>query len=397
MHRPIQHGPIPGIAPPTWTPADGRPHRPLPGSALLLGVVLLSIAGCGGHEPAGSPAETITIEAELVQAERSEVPRTAELFGAVEAERTASVSTRIMARVTAVRVQAGDAVRKGQALLDIDPQAAQGQLSQAAGALAQARAGLALSERNYERFKALAATDAASDLELDMARMQYEQARGAVEQAEGGVAAASSIAGDSLVVAPFGGRVARRMVEVGDLAAPGRPLLTIESDGSRRLRLSIPEGVMAQADLEIGDSLPVSVDSHPHLGTVEAVIVEISSGADPATHSFEVKAALPLDGIPSGAFGRARVETGRRTVVAIPPAAVLRRGGLSLVIARDADGRAASRVVTLGATLADGRLEVLSGLAGDETVAVGLSAAPPAGALLEGIDAAFEAPAEPPS
>ncbi len=322
------------------------------------------------------------------------MPRTAELFGAVEAERTASVSTRIMAMVTAVRVQAGDTVRKGQALLEIDPQAAQGQLSQAAGALAQARAGLALSERNYERFKALEASDAASDLELDMARMQYDQARGAVEQAEGGVAAASSVAGDSLVVAPFGGRVARRMVEVGDLAAPGRPLLTIESDGSRRLRLSVPEGVMARADLAIGDTLPVRIDSHPDLGSVEAVIVEISSGADPSTHSFEVKATLPLDGIPSGAFGRAWVETGRRTVVAIPPAAVVHRGGLSLVIARDADGRAASRVVTLGATLPDGRLEVLSGLAGGEILAVGLSAPPPAGALLESIDAGFEAAEE---
>ena len=66
-----------------------------------------------------------------------------------------------------------------------------------------------------------------------MARMQYEQAKAAVEQAKGAVSSASSVAGDSRVVAPFSGRVGRKMVEVGDLAAPGRPLLVIERTGSR--------------------------------------------------------------------------------------------------------------------------------------------------------------------
>lgn len=352
-------------------------------SLALLGAVSLLAAACGGYKPAEPAATTVTIQAKLAQAERTEVPRLVELFGTIEAEKTAAVSTRVMAMVAAVRAKTGDYVRKGQLLLEIDPQAAQGQLSQAKGALAQARAGLALAERNYQRFEALEAVDAASELELDMARMQYEQARGATEQAEGAVAAASSVAADSRVVAPFTGRVMRMMVEVGDLAAPGRPLLMLESQGGRRLALTVPESVMALAGLAIGDSLTIRVDSRSELGMLEATVVEMTPGADPASHSFQIKVALPLKGIPSGASGRAWVEIDRRTAVAIPEVAVLRQGGLSLVVVRTAEGRASSRVVTLGESLTGSRVEVLSGLSGGETVVLGLAVVPPAGTIVE--------------
>ena len=354
----------------------------------LFGAALLLNAACGGHEPAVSETSAVTVEAELARVERTEAPTLIELFGTVESEKTAAISARVMAMVTAMRVRTGDAVRKGQLLLEIDPQAARGQLSQAQGALAQARAALTLAERNLERFEGLAAADAAAELELDMARMQYEQARGAVEQAEGAVAAASSVAADSRVVAPFPGRVVRTMVEVGDLAAPGRPLLVLESEGSRRLALTVPESVMARAGLAIGDSLETRIDARADLGPIPATVVEMAPGADPASHSFAVKLDLPAAGVPSGASGRARIEIDRRPVVAVPASAVLRRGGLSLVVVRDAEGRAASRIVTVGDSLADGRIEVLSGLAGGETVALGLSSVPPAGARLESLEEA---------
>lgn len=349
------------------------------------GLVALLAAACGSHETVAPDRTSETIRAGISQAQRVEVPRLIELFGTVEAEKTAAVSARVMAMVTSVHVQSGDVIRKGQALLDIDPQAARGQLAQASGALAQARAALALAERNFERFTALTARNAASELELDMARMQYDQALGAVEQAEGAVAAAASVASDSRVVAPFGGRVTRTLVEVGDLAAPGRPLLLIESDGVRQISLSVPESVMSSAGLALGGVVPIRIDSRPELGTIEARIVEMSPGADPMSHSFLIKAALPEDlaGISSGASGRASVEVDRQATVTVPEAAVLRQGGLDLVVVRDTEGLARSRVVTLGRTMEGGRVEVLSGLDGGESLAVGLSAVPPTGAVLE--------------
>jgi RND family efflux transporter MFP subunit len=343
----------------------------------------LLVPGCARHEQKVGAAAPAVVRARLVTVERVEEPKLVELFGTVEAERNAAVSTRVMAMVTAVKVRTGERVRRGQLLLEIDPQVAQGQLSQARGALSQAQAALALAERNFERYRALAESEAASELELDMARMRLEQARGAVEQAEGAVAAASSVAADSRVVAPFAGRVNRRMVDVGDLAAPGRPLLMLESDGPRRLRLSVPESLAIETGLAEGDRLAVAVDTRPDLGRMTGTVAERSSGADPASHSFEFEVTLPADDLLSGASGRAWLETTSEPRVVVPADALMRRGGVSLVAVRTAEGTASTRVVTVGEVTGDGRVEILSGLRGGETVLAGLASPPPAGAQVE--------------
>jgi membrane fusion protein, multidrug efflux system len=351
-------------------------------AGLALAAAAAVLAACGGGHETAPPAPPPAVTAELATAERIEVPRRVELYGSVEAARTASVSTRVMAVVTAVRAQVGDEVRAGQLLAEIDPQATAGQLAQAKGGLGQAQAALALAARNFQRYQALAAHDAASELEVDLARSQFDGAKAAVEQAQGAVSAASSVAADARVTAPFAGRLARRMVEVGDLASPGRPLFEIESAGERRFAVAVPESVVAAAGLAPGVAVPVRLDARPDLGDIAGTVVEMTPGADPASHSYRVKIALGTVAVPSGAAGRAALTlTGdRRQAVVVPPSAVLTRGGLELVVLRDADGHAATRAVTLGETLADGRVEVLSGLDGGETVLLGLAAPPPAGA-----------------
>ncbi|HEX9799818.1 MAG TPA: efflux RND transporter periplasmic adaptor subunit [Thermoanaerobaculia bacterium] len=340
----------------------------------------VTLAACGrSHAPAPAPTPD-AVRARLATAERLTLPNEVALAGSVEAERSAAVASRVMALVTEVHARLGERVAAGELLVTIDPTAAEGQLGQARGALAQAEAALALAEKNHQRFQALAVKQAASELEVDLARAQHHQAQGAVEQARGAVAAARSVAHESRVVAPFAGRVAARMVEAGDLAAPGRPLMAIESEGGRRLAVDVPERLASA--LAVGATLPVALDGRPDLGRFAAEIVETAPGPDPTTHTVRVKLALVGVDVAAGAAGRAWATSGERAAVAVPAAAIVRSGGLALVVVRDAEGRAASRVVTLGRTLDDGRVEVLSGLAGDETVALGLAAAPPAGAPL---------------
>lgn len=355
-------------------------------SPALLLVPALLLAACGAEESSeGEVAAAGTVDAPLARAERVEVPRTIDLYGTVEADRTVDVSARVMAQITAVHVAAGDTVRRGQTLLEIDPQAALGQVGQARGGLAQAQAALALAQRNYQRYRALAESGAASDLELDMARMEYDRARGAVEQAEGAVAAASSVASDSRVTAPFDGRVVRRMVEVGDLAAPGRPLMMLESGGDRRAALQVPESAVAAAGLAVGSPVELRIDSRPGLGTFTGLVIEMSPGADPMAHVYDVAVALPAaSAVATGSAVRAAVPVGTRQTVAVPAEAVIERGGLDLVVVLRDDGGTASRAVSVGAPLPDGRLEVLSGLTGGETLVVGLAAVPPAGTEVRG-------------
>jgi RND family efflux transporter MFP subunit len=341
---------------------------------------LLILAACAGREEAAAPAAPSAVSARLASAEKVLSPVTLELPGTVEADRTAAVSSRVMATVPAVHVQAGDRVRRGQVLVEIDAQTASGQVAQARGGLSQAEAGLALAQRNYERYKALAATQAASQAELDFARMQYDQAKGAVEQARGAVSAASSVASESRVTAPFDGRVTARMVEVGDLAAPGRPLVQIESSAAHRLSVAVPESLLARAGLALGSPATVSIDARPDLGRLTGTVAERAPAADPMAHAFTVEISLGAVEVPSGSSGRAYVAAGERSAVTVPAEAVLRQGGATLVVVRDSEGNAASRIVTLGTDLGGGRVEVLSGLAGGETVLVGLAAVPPLGA-----------------
>jgi RND family efflux transporter MFP subunit len=341
---------------------------------------IVSLAACGGSHKTPPKAEALApISASLATAQLRETPKRMELYGTVEAGKSAVVSSRVMASVIAVRVKAGDTVALGQLLVEIDPQTAKGQESQARGALAQAKAGLSLAEKNYERFKALAKTGAASDLELDMARMQYEQAVGAVEQGDGAVSAASSVSKESRVVAPFAGRVSATMVEPGDLAAPGRPLVMVESTAGRRLVLSVPESLVVASGITIGKPVDMSIDSKAAMGSIKGTVIEMSPGADPASHTFTVKVEFPGANVPTGVSGRAFLETGTRKAILVPANAVLNQGGLSLVVIKDEAGKARSRAVTTGQASGDGSIEILSGLQGNETVLTMLAAIPPDG------------------
>jgi RND family efflux transporter MFP subunit len=347
-------------------------------------VAALAALSCGTHTPAtGGTQAPAPVGARVARVERVQLPHRLELFGTVEAARTVAVSTRVMATVTAVRVRVGDAVQAGQILVEIDPQTAQGQEAQARGALAQAQAAYALAERNFERFKGLHASGAASELELDMARMQFEQARGAVEQGRGALDAASSVARESRVVAPFAGRIAAKLVDVGDLAAPGRPLVMLESATGSRLAFAVPESVVAAARLGRGSAVAARIDALPGAGEIDGVVVEMTSGANPASHSFVAKVELPGVEVASGLSGRAWVSVGSREAVTVPRDAVVFQGGVPMIVLRDGEGKARSRAVALGGAVSDDRVEILAGVSGGEDVLVGVAAVPSDGAPVE--------------
>ena len=350
---------------------------------LMASVAVVGLMACGGDHTTVAESAPATVTARMATVRSVEMARQVELYGTVEAARSAAVSSRVMATVLAVPVRQGDTVRAGQVLVEIDPETSRGQEAQARGALAQAQAGLTLAERNHERFKALAAAGAAAELELDMARMQYELAKGAVEQAKGAVSAAASVARESRVVAPFAGRVAARLVEAGDFAAPGRPLVMLESEQGRRLVLAVSEGTVAAAGLAVGAEVPVRFDAFAALGELAGRVVEMSPGADPMSHTYVVKVDVASAAVPSGAAGRARLATGTRQAIVLPAAAVVRSGGVTMVVVRDDAGKARSRVVTVGDPIREGEIEVLSGLTGGETVLLGLAVAPADGAPVE--------------
>jgi RND family efflux transporter MFP subunit len=158
------------------------------------------------------------------------------------------------------------------------------------------------------------------------------------------------------------------MVEVGDLAAPGRPLVRIESLESQQMWLNVRESDIGRVNM--GDEIEVRFDARPDLGTVTGEIVEIVPSADLATHTFTVKVDLGQVEVPSGFSGRAMISGDTSDRLIVPASAVHRRGGLELIVVRSEDGSARTRAVTTGARVSDDRVEILSGLDAGEQVVV---------------------------
>jgi RND family efflux transporter MFP subunit len=364
---------------------------------VLVGAGVVTLAAC--QSPGEKPAETAaaSIEAPLGRVERVDWPSTREAGGVVRARQVAVVSSRVVAPVVEVRVKAGDRVRRGQVLIQLDDREVGAQATRATASAAgmklsleaaqaerrAAESAAVLARATHDRVKGLRDSNSATQQELDqaVAGLAADEARLAgatarVAEAEAGLAAAKASESAAAVgasyaqlTAPFDGLVSNRQVDPGSMAAPGVPLLTIEDTSAYRLEVRVDE---SRAHLVApGLAAEVRIDrgaTDDDAGLVPTTVSEVES-VDPSTHSLLVKLDLPRSAdLRSGVFGRARVMGPSERVLAVPATAVVRRGQLSLAYVVDAEGTARLRMVSTGRER-EGRIEVLAGLnEGDRVV-----------------------------
>jgi RND family efflux transporter MFP subunit len=287
---------------------------------MMLGV----LAGCGGSRTEQQKRDNAGERACRRSAVRSGGAVVSRRF--LHGAREAVLAAKVMGSILEIRKRAGDTVKQGEVLVVLDDREVAGNIGQAEGGLAQAQAAASLAEANYKRYQLLFERGSASQLELDQARFAHESAQGAVRQATSAVEGAGSYRSYAHIPAPFDGRVVDRLAEVGDLAAPGRPLMSVEDARRLRLHVSLSENEMAAATT--GDSVQVEVPSlagRAWTGTVAEVVPAV----DPATRTLLVKIDLPEDpALRSGMFARARFVAGTRDGLRVPRAALVRRGGM---------------------------------------------------------------------
>ena len=327
----------------------------------MLALCALSLVACGGgaEEEAAqvtdsTPAHAYTVTADSVAA-------TVAVEGTIQARHRAEISTRLMARVTEVPVELGSAVRAGQVLIRLGMEDIDVNRSKAEAAFTLAQAARDEAARQASRMDTLLAADAVARVQRDQAHLALAQAESQLAMADATRREVEASAGYARIEAPFDGIVASRTVDPGDVAAPGMPLLTIESAGAREAVLAVaPEvaaGLVEGASLEIAGR-----DGRSEWGTIRA----IAGGADPATRTVEVRVQVSADWA-TGTSVTALVPTGWRVAVLIPAEAVVRRGQLTGVHVVEGDVRLL-RWVRLGRVIGD-RVEVLSGLAAGERIA----------------------------
>lgn len=324
-----------------------------PGSSAVAAIALsAAIVACGGGE-APSPAESVPpADVQVSSASRAAAERT--VPATVEAARTAGIATRVSGTVVSVPVDVGTRVRRGDTLLEIDDRDVEARIE-------RAEAGLRRAERYHARIQSLASDGAATEQELDDARAGLAEARAALEEAR---AQRSYV----VMTAPFDGVVTRRSVDPGDLAAPGRPVLTLVGAGSLKVVADLPAEFAPR--VEEGTGVTV-VD--PRTGRrAPAEIARVSPAVESATRQFRVEARFEDRGSGTlsaspGSFVRLRVPGTSPPTVWVPGDAVFRRGQLAGVFVLRSD-TLRLRWVRTGDRRA-GSVEILAGIAeGDRVV-----------------------------
>ena len=315
----------------------------------------------------------------------------------IEAVQQSTLAAQMPGRILALAVDAGDRVSKGQVLVRIDPAEAAAAVAAAEAGIAQAQTGLANARAEYARARSLVERKFLSQSALDGARTQFEAAEAQLRAARAQREQVATVRGYAEVASPLDGVVAARHIEAGEMAQPGRNLLTIYDPAQMRAVVDLAPQRLA----ELGSGpLRASVELPASARTIEATAVTVLPAADARTHTVRVRVELPAgtaDVLP-GSFARVHFQgppaaasagfdvssaasgaspSGTPTAasaagpIVIPAAAVLRRGELTAVYAADGEGGFTLRQIRLGRTLpGDDAVEVLSGLKGDETLAL---------------------------
>lgn len=391
--------------------------------ASLLGAVSLFAISCGGskanvrHDPSvATPAPAV--EVTTAPAIRRDLPRFFEATGSLAGDQQTDLAPSTAGKVTAIGVDLGSFVKRGQMVVRLDDidsklrvEQAQAQLEQAKAALRQAeekvglragqsfdvnripevvnaRVALELAEKELRRAEKLVESGDVSRATYDDQRARRDQLKevyeaalsmarqnfAAVATARANVANAESQLGlarrnlsYAIVFSPIDGYVAERNADLGEYVSTTSKVATIVRINPLRIRIDIPE--QAIPEVKIGQSVSVTTSAWPDKN-FNGRIARISPNLSPNSRTLTVEAEVENSSgvLKPGQFASVRILQERaEPAVLVPGRAVRTESGVSRVFVIK-DGHAQQRLVQLGQAESD-LIEIKSGVAADEQVA----------------------------
>jgi len=336
--------------------------------------------------PAAPVAAQEALETTAV-AERP-IPLTVTAYGVIHPGAESVLAAKVTARVEAMPLREGQAVAKGALIVRLDPRDIQAELAAARAVQDRAKATLAEAETEHTRVQGLFAAASATTRDRERAEAALSQARAAAKGAAAGVDQAETRLAHTRVTAPFAGRLVERLVEVGELASPGTPLVRVESEGGFQLWADVAQGDLRHVGIGADAMVYVGGVDRPLAGRVARVI----PAADPRSHTFTVKVSLEtpptLDpqgvggdfgdfgnaGVYTGMFGRVEIVRGEVSALTVPRTAIVRRSEVAGVYMAGEAGDLDFRLVRPGRL--DGENQVIAaGLVAGERIYVDGAAA----------------------
>lgn len=339
-------------------------------AALALGASSAWAAGDNASPP---------IASYLVKA--ASMPWSSSVDAQVEAVRDATLSAQVQGAVVQLYVQAGDRVTAGQDLVRIDARAAQQNATASAAQVEAARAAQQVASKEYDRQKQLFQKQYISQAALDRAEAQWRASQAQVQAAQAQAGAAATQSGFYVIKAPFGGVVGQVPTTVGDMAMPGKPLLSVYDPAQMRVTAALGQSQAAllrstegHVEVEVPGLAPSRI-------SVPLSKVQVLPTIDPQSHTSQVRVDLPAGtaGAAPGMFARlwlsqataapASAAPEAPAPLLVPASAVVRRAEMTGLYVLDEQGRPLLRQIRLGRPVGD-LVEVLSGVRAGERVAV---------------------------
>jgi multidrug efflux system membrane fusion protein len=277
--------------------------------------------------------------------------------------------------VEKIQFREGDNVRKGQTLVEIEPERYRLATEEAKATLEKAKASLAEAEAGRDRRQG--ANDKTPGLipgeEISAWTTRVATAQAEVGFAQAGLELAQRNARDARAEAPFAGTIQSRNVQTGQYVEPGALLTTLVRRDPLLVRCQIPESDASHLTPGMMARFTVRNDQTQH----HARIVAVAGSADLTSRMVPVTAEVTDPGpeLRPGAFAEITIPVGSKAEATVAPETAIRpseRGFLAYVVR---NGMAEERVLTLGLRTPDGMVEVKSGLAmGDSLVVRGAEA-----------------------
>ena len=334
----------------------------------------LMLVACGGGAEASADAPTpvtVQIGPEAMTVASTTVLSTGPILsGTLVAERTAQIRAEVPGSVVQVFHDPGARIAQGASLAKIDDRAINDLYLSAKSGLTAAQNGADIAARELSRAEKLVAAGAIAERELENVRRGDLTARTMLDDAKARLASAQKQLDATNVLAPYAGIVSERMVNPGDIVAPGSPLFTVVDPATMRLEAAVPAEQLSQ--VRVGAAVRFSVTGYPGR-TFEGRVSNVNPSADPQTRQVRLFVRIPNAGnqLVAGLFAEGRVASDSRETLTVPELAVDMRG-LTPSVLRLKNGRTEKVEVTLGARDEQmERYEVTAGITAGDTLLVG--------------------------
>ncbi|NQD36333.1 efflux RND transporter periplasmic adaptor subunit [Permianibacter sp. IMCC34836] len=287
--------------------------------------------------------------------------------GVVEAVRQSVISAQTSGRVVERPVEAGASVKRGSLLLRIDDREAAQAESARRAELAAAEAQLANAQSELERTRQLFQKALVGQAALDRAETSQRAALAQVRALSASSEVSTTQRSFTRLLAPYDGLIAAVQVQVGDMAVPGKPLLTVYDPTAMRVIASLPVAQLGQWQRE----QPLTISLPDNALTLAASAVTVLPVTDPNAQQVQIRLELPVApaGLLPGMLAKVAFPVGSRPRLLVPASAVVQRGELTAVYVLNRQNGFSLRQIRLAGTDGD-HVEVVAGLSDGETIAL---------------------------